>query len=62
MCPQFAASVINTNIPLPASHNVTLDQARAVVKSTLQNGTVPTALIDFNNTWFCVIPKDTPVL
>jgi hypothetical protein len=57
--PQFGASVINTNIPFPASHVITLDQARAVVKSTLQNGSLPTALIDFNNTWFCVIPEYT---
>ena len=60
--PQFGASVINTNVAFPASHVITLDQARAVVKSTLQNGSLPTALIDYNNTWFCVIPEYTSLV
>ena len=54
--PQFGASVINTNVSFPFDGIITPTYGMAVVKSTLQNGSLPTNLIDFNDIWFCVIP------
>ena len=60
--PMFGASVVNTNVQVPADHAITTVMAMAVIKSTLQSGVLPTSLFDFANTWFCVIPEYTSQL
>jgi len=57
--PQFGASIVNNSIPYPSDALITTTMAMNVIKSTLQNGSLPTHLIDYNNTWFCVIPDVT---
>ena len=39
--PMFGASVVNTNVQVPADHAITTAMAMAVIKSTLQSGVLP---------------------